>query len=279
MKFTQIPNDTFQKLQMNAGILVSDFNPATGTITGSLLGATTGGISFADNITYTDLGEDIDNCPKNMMELKILDSHEVTMGGTFLTVSAAVAKDLIGAADIDGDDTTHVVPRNDITVEDFKTLWWIGDYSNVNTGTNAGFIAIKLFNALNTGGFQITSSDKAKGQFAFTFTGHYSMSAQDTVPYEVYISAGSAETQPSIYLNTHSAIVTDGNTLTLVAAVVPTGTTVTWSTGDGEVATVADGVVTGESAGNTIITAAITVDGVTYTDTCTVVVVEAESGV
>ena len=45
-------------------------------------------------------------------------------------------------------------------------------------------------NALNTGGFQIQSSDRAKGTFAFSFMGHYSMAAQDTVPYEIYIKQG-----------------------------------------------------------------------------------------
>ena len=35
--------------------------------------------------------------------------------------------------------------------------------------------------------------DRAKGQFAFEYTAHYSMSAQDTVPFEIYIKAGTAE--------------------------------------------------------------------------------------
>ena len=191
MKFTQIPTDTFEKLQLNAGILCEEFAPSTGTVTG-LLGATTGGISFADNVTYTDFGEDIDNCPKNMLELKKIDSREVTMNGTFVTVSTALAKRLAGAADIDGTDTTKVTPRDVLADTDFDDIWWVGDYSEVNTGANAGYIAIHMLNALNTGGFQITSTDKGKGQFAFTFTGHYSIDAQDTVPYELYVKAGTA---------------------------------------------------------------------------------------
>ena len=58
-----------------------------------------------------------------------------------------------------------------------------------------GYIAIHLMNALSTGGFQLQTSDRAKGQFAFTYTAHYSMSAQDTVPFEVYIKAGEAESE------------------------------------------------------------------------------------
>lgn len=271
MKYTQIPTTTFEQIQLNAGILVDEFHPATGAI-GNLLGATTGGIQFQDSVEFVDFGEDIDNCPKNMLELKKLDSHEVTMSGTFVTLSVDTAKTLAGAADMDGSDNTHIIPRNDLLKTDFKTIWWIGDYSDVNTGENAGFVAIKLLNALNTGGFQIQSTDKEKGQFAFEFTGHYSMDAQDTVPYEIYVKAGDAEVVPSINLDKHYVSVDKGDTATLVATVVPAGTTVTWSSSDSTVATVADGVVTGESAGNCIITATITVDGVDYDDTCTVVV-------
>lgn len=194
MKFTQIPTNTFETLQMNAGILVSGFTPASGEITG-LLGATTGGIQFTDSITYQDFGEDIDNCPKNMMELKRVDEREVTMSGTFVTIDATTAHMLAGAADASVVSAVNkITPRDDLLTADFSELWWIGDYSNVNTGTNAGYLAIHLMNALNTGGFQIQSADKAKGQFAFSFMGHYSMSAQDTVPYEIYIKAGSSGT-------------------------------------------------------------------------------------
>ena len=271
MKYTQIPTTAFEDIQLNAGILVDSFIPSTGTI-GRLLGATTGGVSFKDSIEYTDFGDDIDNCPKNMLELKKLDSHEVTMSGTFVTLSAATAKMLAGAADVDELDPTHIIPRNDLLKTDFQTLWWIGDYSDVNTGDNAGFVAIKMMNALNTGGFQIQSGDKAKGQFAFEFTGHYSMDAQDTVPYEIYIQHGGEEVQPSVLLNTHAASVEKDATITLTAETNPAGETVTWTSSDGTKASVANGVVTGEAEGQAIITASITVSGVTYTDTCTVVV-------
>ena len=194
MKFTQIPANTFKELQLNAGILTSDFAPTTGTVESNMmLGATSGGISFAATPTYTDLGDDIDNCPKNMMELKKLDSWEAKMSGTFLTVNTAQAKSLLAAADIGGSDTTKVTPRNDVALTDFDDIWWIGDYSDKNGATNGGYIAIHMMNALSTGGFQIQSGDKAKGQFAFEYTAHYSMDAADTVPFEIYIKAGTAE--------------------------------------------------------------------------------------
>ena len=195
MKFTQIPANTFKELLLNAGILASNFTPATGTVEAdAILGATSGGISFTAKPTYIDLGDGIDNCPPNMMELKKLKSwDEVNMSGTYLTVNTARAKSLLAAADIDSSDTTKVTPRNDVTPADFDGIWLIGDYSDKNGATNGGFLAIHMMNALSTGGFQLQSSDKAKGQFAFEYTAHYSMAAPDTVPFEIYIKAGTEE--------------------------------------------------------------------------------------
>lgn len=194
MKFTRIPESAFSKIQLNAGILARDFTPSTGEVEETdLLGATTGGASFAATPTYSDYGEDIDNCPVNVMELKKLDSWAVTMSGNFVTVDTALGKDLIGAADIDESDTTKIVPRNDVQTTDFQDLWWIGDYSDKNGDTNGGYVAIHMLNSLSTGGFQIQSTNRGKGRFAFEFTGHYSIEAQDTVPFEVYIKTGADE--------------------------------------------------------------------------------------
>lgn len=190
-KFTRLPTDTFQKLVLNAGILVDTFTPGTGTI-GNILGATTGGIQFASNPEFVDFGEDVDNCPNNTKELKRIQSYDPTMSGTFLTCTPAVIKSLIGAADIDATDTTKVVPRSVLEQTDFEEVWWIGDYSDVNTGTNAGFLAIHLMNALNTAGFQIQSGKNEKGQMAFEYHGHVSMADLDTVPFEIYCKAGTA---------------------------------------------------------------------------------------
>ena len=194
MKYTKIPENTFQNIQLNAGVLLSSFTPSSATVSGeAIIGATTGGINFTATPTYIDFGEDIDNCPKNMKELKKLDSWEVKCSGTFVTVDTAVAKSLIGAADIGPPDTAKVTPRNDLAQSDFNDIWIVGDYSDKNGDTNGGFIAIHMMNALSTGGFQIQTADKEKGQFAFEYTAHYSMSAQGTVPFEVYVKAGTAE--------------------------------------------------------------------------------------
>ncbi len=188
MKYTKIPEDTFKKLQLNAGVLASTFAPATGAIEDSaIIGATSGGVSFSSTPTFSDFGDDIDNCPRNTKELKVIEDYEITLSGTFVTVDKNVIKRLIGAADVSTDTNSKITPRMDLNDSDFSDLWWIGDYSEDNSESTGGFIAIHMMNTLSTGGFAIKSNDSGKGTFDFTFTSHYSLTAQDTVPLEIYI--------------------------------------------------------------------------------------------
>lgn len=190
-KFTKIPETAFQEIQLNAGVLLKTFEPTSAAVeTANIVGATSGGVNFTAVPTFMDFGEDIDNCPKNMKELKQLDTWEVKMSGTFVTVDADLTKMLVGVADVAD---TKITPRNDLKTEDFTDLWWVGDYSDKNGETNGGFCAIHMMNTLSTGGFAIQTGDKAKGQFAFEFTAHYAMEAQDTVPFEIYVKAGKDE--------------------------------------------------------------------------------------
>ena len=194
MKYSQLPADLFKHIQINAGVIATSFTPDTGELQqSSIVGATSGGVNFNATPTFSDYGEDIDNCPKNMKELKRIDSWEAKASGTFVSVAAATAKLLAAAADTEGE---KITPRGTLKDSDFADLWVIGDYSEVNedgTKGKAGFIAIHLMNALSTGGFQLQTGDKAKGQFSFEFTGHYSMEAPEKVPFELYIKQGTAD--------------------------------------------------------------------------------------
>lgn len=269
MQFSPVAADAFQTLQLNAGVIVDDFSPATGVV-GNILGATTGGISFATNPTYEDFGADIDNCPENTMQLKRIVSYDPVLSGTFLTVTPALAKRLIGGADIS---TTHITPRQSISAADFNDVWFVGDYSDNNDGAStAGYVAIHLMNAFSTDGMQMQTTKDGKGQFAFTFHGHYDINSMSVVPFEIYIKQGVTPATPSVQLNAHSFTIPVSGTQQLTAVVSPVGSTITWSSSATAKASVSNGLVTGVAAGTAIITAAITVNSVTYNDTCTVVV-------
>lgn len=193
MRYTKIPKDTFKQIQLNAGVLLANFDPATAELKNEdIIGATTGGSNFTATPSFVDFGEDIDNCPKNTLELKQLDDWEVKISGSFVTTDGKAVARLVGAGDFDPS-AGKVTPRRDLKTEDFEDLWWVGDYGADNSEETGGYIAIKMMNTLSTGGFQIQSSDKGKGQYSFEFTCHFSMDAQDTVPFEIYIKDTTAE--------------------------------------------------------------------------------------
>lgn len=197
MQYTKVPANTFQTLQINAGIMVDDFTPATGEI-GNIMGATNSGLTFNSNPEYEDFGEDIDNVPANTKQLKRVKSYDPAASGTFLTMTAALAAALAGAGVIDPEDATHFIPSHVLQDSDFKDIWVVGDYSDKNAGAaTAGFVAVHVKNALNTTGFQWSSTKDGKGQFAFEFHGHYDLTNVDDAPYEIYVKAGTAESDGS----------------------------------------------------------------------------------
>lgn len=266
-KFTVIPANTFRALQLDAGVLLNHFDPTTGAAPRDedIICATTGGIKADCIPTYKDLGEDVDNCPANLRELKNIDSWACTLGFTSLGMSPEAIKLALGAADVNG---STIIPRRDIDVsKDFKDIWWVGDKAD------GGFVAVQLKNALSTGGFSLQTTKAGKGQLSVTLTGNVSINEQNVVPMAFYSTEGTAPVTPGVTLNTHTIKLEPEATERLTATTVPENATVTYSSADTNVATVAaDGTVTAVAVGDTIVTAQITVGDVEYTDTCTVVV-------
>jgi len=191
MDYTKIPVNTFEELVLNAGIIVDQFTPSSGQI-GNILGATTGGLQFSAVPSFLDFGEDIDNCPKNTKELMQTDDYEITASGTMLTVNADTVARLAALADAESVTGTtglsKISLRKDIDIQnDFKDVWIVADYGK------GGFIAIHMKSVLSTGGFGMQTTDKGKGQFAFTFRAHYSIDAQEDVPCEIYVKEGTTQ--------------------------------------------------------------------------------------
>lgn len=178
--FNKIPTKTFDDVQLEAGVLLKSFNPASPKAPedADIICATTGGVQASCVPTYTDMGEDVDNCPNKMKELQILDGWECKLSFTALGVGADVIKMALGAADISGN---KITPRADLEQSDFTNeIWWVGDKGG------GGMVAICLKNVLSTGGFSLQTTKKGKGQLSVELTGHVSINAQDVVPMEFY---------------------------------------------------------------------------------------------
>lgn len=178
--FTKIPESTFDELQLDAGILLKTFDPSTPTVTDeNIICATTGGIQISCTPTFSDFGEDVDNCPVNMKELKHLDSWECTISFTALNVNDDIIKLALGCA-TNTAQSHKTVPNRNVADGDFTDIWWVGDRAD------GGLVAVKLLNALSTSGLSLQTTKNGKGQLAVTLTGHVSIEAQDTMPMEFY---------------------------------------------------------------------------------------------
>ena len=193
-RFTVIPTDAFDGLQLDAGVLLRRFNPANPVAPADedIICATTGGVNPVCTPNFSDFGEDVDNVPLNMMEFKHLDSWEVSLSTTSLGTTPRLIKLALGCADIDGLDETKIVPRADLKQTDFSDIWWVGDKAD------GGFVAIQIKNALSTGGFSLQTTKNGKGQVALTLTGHVSINAQKEVPMVIYSAEGGDETYFSV---------------------------------------------------------------------------------
>lgn len=180
-KFTVIPQDTFEGLQLDAGVLLKSFDPTSPTVADdAIICSTTGGITVSCVPTYSDMGADVDNCPANMKELMHLDSWAATMAFTALSAKPEFIKRALGAADIDASTSGKVTPRKYLSQEDFQEVWWVGDRAD------GGWVAVHLLHALSTGGLSLKTTKSGKGQVSVTLTGHVSIDAQDVVPMEFY---------------------------------------------------------------------------------------------
>ena len=190
-KYAKVAADAFSKIQLNAGVILRSFDTENGTVADAdIVGQTGGGTSFKATPTYLDFGDGIDNVPAKTKQLMRIESYDVSMSGTMKTIDTASAKLFIGAATVTPA-SGLVKPKMDLTDSDFEDeIWWVGDYSDVNSGASAGYIAIKMMNVLSTGGFSLKSNDKDKGDFDFELTAHFDMADLDTPPFEVYVKAG-----------------------------------------------------------------------------------------
>jgi hypothetical protein len=179
MKYIKIPKNAAGHMVLNAGMLLSDFDPETGKYQEEcILGLTKGGLKFTAQPEYKDLGSDIDGVPEGVRELQLLQGYKVQLSGTLLTQEQEAVRRHLGAAEVAAG---AVRPRADLAASDFETLWWVGDL-----GSQGDFLAIRMDNVLSTGGYALKTDGGETGQSEFTYRAHYSLENLDTPPFAIY---------------------------------------------------------------------------------------------
>jgi hypothetical protein len=184
--FSIITEEAFNELQVEVGVLLKTFNPASPSTPSSsdIITATTGGITISCTPTYEDFFADVDNAPNNVMEGKRITGWDCKFATTAIGTSPEMIRLSLGAADVTAA-SGKIEPRRQLKLSDFESSrWWVGDRSD------GGLVAIQLKNVLSTGGFSLKTTKNGKGQLAFELTGHVSINAQNEVPMVFYSIEG-----------------------------------------------------------------------------------------
>lgn len=254
--------DTAMLRDVQKGIRTSLFDFINGTITGS---ATAGGVDLQSALA--------DGWGQLQVKFED-DAVEPVYFVNPLDVSA-----YLGAANI----TTQTAFGMNY-IEDFLGLGTVVMSSNITKGTfvataKENFIMYYLtMNGDVARTFDLTTGDLEYIGINSGYPTNNRMQAETLVANGITILVEYAEGVVKgtigayVKLDKKTATVAVEGTTTLTADKYPSSATVTWASSDSTKATVSNGTVTGVAAGTATITASITSNGKTYSDTCVVTV-------
>lgn len=179
---------TANNLMLDAGAFFKNFDIATDTFdtavtNGKLIGATQGGGSFAAIPSIRQIP--VDGVKGNIEGLNVIDSWAVTLTANVLEISADTIELALGtttsSSQENNDFYKEIKANNYILDADYiDNVTFIGKISGVNKP-----VVIQVFNAMNTNGLTLTTTDNAEGVIEMVFTGHYSASALDNPPFAI----------------------------------------------------------------------------------------------
>lgn len=177
---TPLRAETYKNLQLNAGVMLvncdldeyDDAEELKAALTdliadgSTLLGATRGGGTYV--VTREMRNVEADGVRANFKGGTIVDGGDVYMSTTLIEQTPEHMKSVIGNADIDDTKPNHIKIKIRLAVDDddyIQNVVWVGD-------TSEGFMAIELYNALNTADITFTWADKNEGTVTVEFHAH-----------------------------------------------------------------------------------------------------------
>lgn len=191
---TALRADTFGKLQLNAGIVLKDFDYSSATDSSALktliataisagtniLGATRGGGVFT--VTRETRTPEIDGMRYGFIGSDFVDSSDAYLSTTLVEVTPGNFELLLASGESTASEKkTTVKMHTAINASDYLTnICWIGDLAD------GRMVLICLKNAINTADFTFTYTDKGEGTLAAEFHARQaSVADYDEAPFEV----------------------------------------------------------------------------------------------
>lgn len=192
-------SDTFNKLQLNAGIVLKNLNYASVSDSaalktaianiisggsnpiGEMIGATRGGGTFT--VTRELRTPEIDGMRYGFKGSDFVDSTDAYLSTTLVEITPQNVQDLLtaGVTPTTSGKKTTVKMNTAITSSNYLTnICWVGDLAD------GQLVLICLKNAINTADFTFTYTDKGEGTLAAEFHARQaSVNDYDEAPFEV----------------------------------------------------------------------------------------------
>ena len=189
-----IRTETFQNLQLNAGIFIKNFDYATPTDAETLKTAITAAITAGTNIlgatrgggTFTATREirtpEVDGMRYGFKGSDFVDSVDAFLSTTLVEITPESVEATLGNATktTSGKKTTLKMHTAIEAADYISNLCWIGDLAD------GRLVLIALQNALNTADFTLTFTDKGEGTLAAEFHARQAgVSDYDYAPFEI----------------------------------------------------------------------------------------------
>lgn len=179
---TGLRPETFQNLQLNAGVFLRNFAWSTYKTVQELEDAILAALEAGgDKILGATIGDGSFQCTPSIRNIEangmrypikgstVNDMWTVKLTGTMKEINAKTFADALICADTEKSEdgkVTKIRVRTDIEDADYiPSICWIGD-------TSRGFVLIEVLNALNLTGANFTFTDKGEGALPFEFQGH-----------------------------------------------------------------------------------------------------------
>jgi len=195
---TALREETFENLQLNAGIFIKNadyssianagalktaieaaISGSSGAI-GTIIGATRGGGSFT--VTREMRQPEVDGRRYGFKGDTFVDSIEAQLSTTLIEMTPQTLKDALGSAVISGSSPKQTIKlKTAIGTDDYLTnICWIGDIAD------GRYVLICLKNALNQADLTITWTDKGEGTLPVEFHAKQAgVSDYDYAPFEI----------------------------------------------------------------------------------------------
>lgn len=185
-EYTGFTNKTPLNLALDAGAVFVNYDTTSDTFTsavadGKLLGATRGGNTFTAVPTIRRI--EVDGVKGAAKGLQVLDDWEVNLAVNVLEVKQETITKALAATTVDTTGAVYdeIVANNEIVLADYiDNITWVGKIS----GTEEPVI-VQVYNAMNTQGLTLATTDNAEAVIQMTFRGHYDSSDLDTPPFKV----------------------------------------------------------------------------------------------